>query len=261
MDWGGSVNASQYVLDKYNPAVVVPEAQDIPSIAAMLTRSFVDNRLFDWWLRPRNKSAAMHRYFELVLRSHLDQPGTVSVSHALDACAIWDQPRDAPRWPATIRLLRLLSLLGLDLSSYRPIRLRHVMSELDRYRPWYRPHWYLCYVGVEPVMQGMGVGTALLRAELAARDRAGQSVYLEVIDARARAFYSRFGFEVLTTFELSADVGVTGMWRNPAAREGRDLGELMGSERKIPLKRRTAATRVHRNIKPKVPARPTRRRQ
>lgn len=195
---------------------IVPDAQDLPALSAMLTRSFDENKASNSWLRPENRTAAMHRYFELLLQWHLNQPGTLSVSRALDVCTIWDRPGSAPRWPVTIRALRLLSSLGWDMRSYRPIRLRNLMSKLETHRPWGIPHWYLVCVGVDPTVQGTGRGTAFLRAEFAARDRAGEAIYLEAIDARAETFYKRFGFDVMTNFELSGDIHVRGMWRNPS---------------------------------------------
>jgi ribosomal protein S18 acetylase RimI-like enzyme len=192
-----------------------PDAGETGALAAMLTRSFADDALFAWWLRAPSRPAALRRYFDLVLQAHLDRSDTMLVSNRLDACAIWDEPGRAPRWPATIRALRLISLLRPGLHRYQPLRLGRLIRALDSLRPWDKPHWYLCYLGVEPTLQGTGRGTALLRAELARRDCAGDAVYLEVAKSRTEEFYRRFGFETVGAVRLAEDLELRGMWRAP----------------------------------------------
>ncbi|HEX5630312.1 MAG TPA: GNAT family N-acetyltransferase [Acidimicrobiia bacterium] len=57
------------------------------------------------------------------------------------------------------------------------------------------PHWYLRQIGVDPVLQRGGHGSALLRAGLAEIDRRGEPAYLEATTPGSRDLYARFGFE------------------------------------------------------------------
>ncbi|MBM3520452.1 MAG: GNAT family N-acetyltransferase [Alphaproteobacteria bacterium] len=59
------------------------------------------------------------------------------------------------------------------------------------------PHWYLPLVGVDPVFQGHGLGTLLMRQGLALCDRHGQPAYLEATSPTHRKLYERHGFRVL----------------------------------------------------------------
>jgi GNAT superfamily N-acetyltransferase len=59
------------------------------------------------------------------------------------------------------------------------------------------PVWYLPFVGVDPLRQGGGVGTELVRAGLARADTDGLPAYLEASTARNRALYERLGFDVV----------------------------------------------------------------
>jgi GNAT superfamily N-acetyltransferase len=85
-----------------------------------------------------------------------------------------------------------------------------VAAAFSHHRPLL-PHWYLAVLGVEPVAQGRGFGSRLLRALLAERTRlrtAEQTedetapVYLECDRPESVAFYRHHGFELLHEVEL-----------------------------------------------------------
>jgi ribosomal protein S18 acetylase RimI-like enzyme len=59
------------------------------------------------------------------------------------------------------------------------------------------PHWYLVVVGVDPELQGQGVGSAIVRDGLALADRESKPCYLDTSERRNLAFYERLGFVVL----------------------------------------------------------------
>lgn len=58
------------------------------------------------------------------------------------------------------------------------------------------PLWYLPLIGVDPIAQGRGIGSRLLRAGLARADRDGLPAYLEASTPQNRALYQRHGFVV-----------------------------------------------------------------
>jgi ribosomal protein S18 acetylase RimI-like enzyme len=58
------------------------------------------------------------------------------------------------------------------------------------------PHWYLGTLGVDPLAQRRGVGSALLGAWLTGVDRGPLPAYLETDRESNLAFYERFGFRV-----------------------------------------------------------------
>jgi ribosomal protein S18 acetylase RimI-like enzyme len=63
-------------------------------------------------------------------------------------------------------------------------------------------HWHVGPVGVEPGLQGRGVGHAVMRLVCEAMDDAGEIAFLETETATNVVFYRRLGFEVVGNAEL-----------------------------------------------------------
>ena len=80
-----------------------------------------------------------------------------------------------------------------------------------------RPHAHFGPFGVEPELQGQGIGSLLLREYSRRLDEAGEHSYLETEKPENVALYQRFGFEVIDETEF---MGVPNwfMWREAGAR-------------------------------------------
>lgn len=75
-----------------------------------------------------------------------------------------------------------------------------LIEQMGRYHPQ-EPHWYLPLMGVDPLRQGEGIGSALLQVSLAACDRDGLPAYLESTHPKNVPLYERHGFELLGTIQ------------------------------------------------------------
>ena len=73
------------------------------------------------------------------------------------------------------------------------------------------PHWYLAFVGIDPVCQGDGLGRRLLAPAIAQADAQGLLCYLETPFPRTHPFYRSLGFELLE--ELRPFRGAPPIWR------------------------------------------------
>jgi GNAT superfamily N-acetyltransferase len=78
------------------------------------------------------------------------------------------------------------------------------------------PHWRLEFFGVEPGLQGAGVGTRLVAPGHARADANGERCYLETFTRRNVAWYEKRGYRVAAEGVVPAtDVPVWGMVRDP----------------------------------------------
>jgi len=90
--------------------------------------------------------------------------------------------------------LRLRTLFGQGLGV--ALRWARVFEELDRIHPE-EPHWYLGTFGVDPPVQGRGLGSGLLASWLERIDAERGAVYLETDRPENVPFYERAGFDTV----------------------------------------------------------------
>ena len=186
---------------------------DQPAAAALLARAYRDNPLTialigdDPGLRARvnevifgTRIAAM-RPPALVAR---DDRGVIGV------CGF--DPPDGSMMSTEERRTVLEAISGAGPGVLE--RAMKMLGEWDR-RALEEPHWHLGPVGVEPALQGCGIGSAMLDRFCRMMDEAGALSYLET-DAEANArLYEQFGF---VTVDVAPVIGVP-MWfqvRRPA---------------------------------------------
>ena len=77
------------------------------------------------------------------------------------------------------------------------------MAQMAEFHPQ-DPHWYLPLIGVDPMMQGRGFGSALLVHALERCDRDHVPAYLEASSPRNKALYERHGFEVIGVIQAGS---------------------------------------------------------
>jgi ribosomal protein S18 acetylase RimI-like enzyme len=80
-------------------------------------------------------------------------------------------------------------------------RLARVLAELMAHHTRER-HWHVGPVGVEPGLQGRGVGAAVMRLLCEAMDAEGEVAFLETEKPENVVFYRRLGFEVVSASDL-----------------------------------------------------------
>ena len=87
-----------------------------------------------------------------------------------------------------------------------------MLEEMDRAHIR-EPHWYLPMIGVDPSLQGQGLGSALLRHALARCDEASLPAYLESSNPANVPLYERHGFVVQGTIQIGSSPPVFPMLR------------------------------------------------
>ena len=74
-------------------------------------------------------------------------------------------------------------------------------------------HWYLPAIGVDPMYQGQGYGSALLERGLEVCDRNHLAAYLEATNPLNIPLYQRFGFEVIGEIQAGSSPAISPMFR------------------------------------------------
>ena len=89
-----------------------------------------------------------------------------------------------------------------------------VFEQMGRYHPS-EPHWYLPLIGVDPLQQGRGHGSALMQQALISCDRDHRCAYLESSNPKNIPLYERHGFELLGTIQVGMSPPIYPMLRTP----------------------------------------------
>jgi ribosomal protein S18 acetylase RimI-like enzyme len=191
---------------------------DLRPAVATLARAFDDDPVVAWIFPDElMRRRRLPRFFGVTMRgTSLKHEGTdvvVSGTSVL-GCAIWIPPG---AWrPSGWQQLASTAGFCWALRSRMAIASRTYGAMLELHPR--RPHWYLSGIGTDPPVQGMGVGSELMRSRLARCDADGLPAYLESSKERNVPFYTRHGFFV--TRELKIPNGgptLWLMWREPHA--------------------------------------------
>lgn len=181
---------------------------DAPAVAEAMARAFYDDPVVAHCLPgPARRMRRLERGFELFLRRTYLRHDKTFTTDGLGGGALWLPPGE---WKLggleTLRLLPAMArCYGADV-----LRVLRVFDFLEKRHPE-EPHWYLGFLGVDPDLQGRGIGSALMQPVLARCDRDRVPAYLEASTERNRRLYERHGFELVEEIRLPG--GGPPMWR------------------------------------------------
>jgi len=200
--------------DAENPTTAA--RAEIGDAASDLAAAFVDDPLFDWFMRAdARRQAARERFFRVVLTEIAFPDGRILRPAGGGAAAVWipsDKLGPQPLQRELRGLPMLLNATGLS----RFGRLLALRKAMDVAHPMATPHEYLWFLGVRPDAQGRGVGSRLLQAETARLDAQGRAAFLETATPRNVPLYQRHGFRVMTEYRPAPDAPlIWAMWRAP----------------------------------------------
>ncbi|MEU6266094.1 GNAT family N-acetyltransferase [Saccharopolyspora shandongensis] len=155
-----------------------------------LLRAFADDAFARWLLPdPEHRHYVYREWFVMVL-AQADAAGRVISGADGLAVQVWLAARTGP--PSMLDDAGSQRLL--DLAGDRAHRFRE-FGALSAERHPRDPHEYLALIGVDPAVQGTGVGGRELRGALGRWDAEGMPSYLEASSARSRNLYLRLGFQ------------------------------------------------------------------
>jgi GNAT superfamily N-acetyltransferase len=185
---------------------------DVPELARMLARAFLDDPVAEWSCRPDALRPAVLERFHATRLHQLLPDREVWTTPERTCAAMWAPPGC---WKTTARQDAALArcLLHPLLIARVPVIATGLLG-IERRHPRQPPHWYLAVLGTDPSVQGKGLGSAVLQQVLEQRDRDGIGAYLESSKERNVDFYARHGFRVTAELRLPRGPRVWPMWRD-----------------------------------------------
>ena len=195
------------------------DKREIPETAKTLTRSFDDSPLMVHFVpNHRRRPLILRSFFRAAIRDARPFEG-VFVARDSDrvlGASVWLPPGRYP--PSTLRQLRQLTgtfTLGPLAPGGVQASLRYLRAAEQAHPK--APHWYLAVLGVDPALQGTGLGGRLLEPVLARADAEGRPAYLETDREGNLSFYARFRFGLVDTLHPDGPEAPTlwTMWRDP----------------------------------------------
>lgn len=191
---------------KYTPA-------EGAQLTAVMARAFDDDPIANWFAAQDSKRARrIHDFMTVGLRITA-RNDEIYTTDGIQGGACWAPPG---KWK-----MGMVQQLGLLPAMVRTATLRRVpaimagLAAIEKKHP-HEPHWYLLALGVEPELQGHGIGTQLMAPVLERCDREGTPAYLESSKERNVPLYERNGFRVTEEFQVpNGGPPIWLMWRDP----------------------------------------------
>jgi GNAT superfamily N-acetyltransferase len=192
--------------------------QDLPSATASAARAFYDDPVLGWFQRDLLRQ---QRQFPAAFKAAIldamaaGEVWVAVVDGRARGVAAWLSPGSYPRSPRRDLRLAVRSLRAFMPPSLRAVRYGiSLVLAIERVHPRTR-HWYLGLLAVDPLLQGRGLGSALLEPVLTRADDEGNVAYLETQKPENVTWYARSGFAVSEELRIGPCPPVWGLLREP----------------------------------------------
>jgi len=184
---------------------------DTVSVSRLFAAAFQTDPVFDWIARPGPKRAqALEQFFFWLLKTRAIPFGETWMSEGVAAAWL---PPDAPASPGGFfEQLRLMPMFVRLCGFPRLDRGSAMGDAMEKNHPHDR-HFYLAFIAVAPRLQGMGLGGAMMEANLKRIDETGVPAYLENSNPKNSGLYERFGFMARRNIAPAGAPPLMAMWR------------------------------------------------
>jgi ribosomal protein S18 acetylase RimI-like enzyme len=190
------------------PLVKSASTADEPSVIDVVVLAFSADPAARWTWRDPHQYFAYFPRFVKAFGGKAFAHGSAYTVEDYAGAALWLPPGVEPDEDT------MAALLESSVPEHTLSDVSGVLEQMGRFHP-NEPHWYLPLMGVDPMQQGRGIGSALMQHALAACDRDGALAYLESSNPRNVPLYERHGFELLGTIQVGTSPTVFPMLRKP----------------------------------------------
>jgi ribosomal protein S18 acetylase RimI-like enzyme len=167
----------------------------------------------DWIARPGPKRApGLERFFYWLLGVRAIPFGEVWMADDASVAAAW-LPPDTPASPGGfVEQIKLVPMFVRLCGFPRLSRGNAMGAAMEKNHPHER-HYYLAFIAVAPRLQGMGLGGAMLDANLKRIDATHTPAYLENSNPKNTRLYERSGFVTRKSISPPGAPPLLAMWR------------------------------------------------
>ncbi|MBL4680454.1 MAG: GNAT family N-acetyltransferase [Pseudomonadales bacterium] len=188
------------------PRITTATSEDRERVLSAIVMGFSSDPLIRWfWPEANQYLAAAGLVFDAVGGGAIDA-GTAFVTEGFEGAALWLPPGVTSNEEA------IMACMEATASADIIKEIVQVFEEIDKYHPE-EDIWYLPLIAIDPVHQGRGFGSALMKEALLRCDEAGLPAYLESSNPRNISIYERHGFEVMGEVQVGSSPVVTPMLR------------------------------------------------
>jgi len=175
-------------------------SQDKLLVVNILSKAFDTNKSVNYVVKQDRNRQERIRHLMAYSFNVCQAFGEIWISDDDQACALILHPDkkktslDAIMWDVKLAL----KVIGLD----RVGKVLKRESEIKKVHP-ISNFAYLWFIGVNPELQGRGVGSRLMEEVIAECQKIKRPIYLETSVDRNVPWYKKFGFEVFQSLDLS----------------------------------------------------------
>jgi ribosomal protein S18 acetylase RimI-like enzyme len=186
---------------------------DAEKLARLFSAAFLSDPVFDWIARRGPKRAiGMERFFYWLMQMRAIPFGEVWRAEDASAAAAWLPPGTPASPGGFMEQMKLLPMFLRLCGFPRLLRGSAMADAMEKHHP-HEPHFYLAFIAVAPRLQGMGLGGAMLEANLKRIDAAGAPAYLENSNPKNTRLYERAGFVTRKSIAPAGAPPLLAMWR------------------------------------------------
>ena len=184
------------------------EAKDHQVVISVITLAFSNDPMTRWALPDPAAYLAVMPQIAHAFGGNGFEHGTAHLIDGGGGAAMWLPPGVEPDSE------RLAALSEEHVGKDTLPDMMQVFERMAAYHPQ-EPCWYLPLIGVDPMFQGRGFGSALLRYTLDRCDREGTIAYLESSNPRNIPLYQRHGFQIMGEIQAGTSPTLVPMLRRP----------------------------------------------